>query len=66
MQPTIRKIKQVTGTNDSLIVSRGVNGAANQANVLRAEGVEIGRSSLGEYTVDFAQYGWFPESLERP
>jgi len=53
-----------TRINDCLIiVCRGVNGASNQAEALRAEGVEVDRGSLGEYTVDFQQYGWFPDSL---
>lgn len=42
---------------------RGASGAARQAVALRAEGVEVGRGSLGEYTIDFASYGWFPEVL---
>lgn len=44
---------------------RGASGAARQADVLRGEGVDVGRGSLGELTVDLAVYGWFPESLPR-
>lgn len=47
----------------ALTPGRGANGAARQAAALRAEGVEVGRGSLGEYTVDFASHGWFPEVL---
>lgn len=43
--------------------SRGTNGAADQETALLAEGVEVGRGSLGERTVDFSSYGWFPEIL---
>jgi methylated-DNA-protein-cysteine methyltransferase-like protein len=43
--------------------SRGVNGASRQATALEAEGVQVQRASLGEYTVDFTTYGWFPDSL---
>ncbi|KAF2167113.1 hypothetical protein M409DRAFT_66177 [Zasmidium cellare ATCC 36951] len=39
------------------------NGAANQERVLSAEGVEVGRGDLGERTVDFSSYGWFPNVL---
>lgn len=39
------------------------SGATNQAAALQAEGVEITRGALGELTVDFAEYGWFPPAL---
>ena len=42
---------------------RGVGGAARQETALLAEGVEVGRGSLGERTVDFSIYGWFPHRL---
>ncbi|EMF11412.1 MGMT family protein [Sphaerulina musiva SO2202] len=45
------------------ISQRGTNGAADQETALLAEGVEVGRGSLGERTVDFSSYGWFPEIL---
>lgn len=41
----------------------GVNGAARQEAALTAEGVAVGRGSLGERTVDFSEYGWFPDRL---
>lgn len=44
-------------------MSRGANGASQQANALEAEGVQVTRGSLGEYSVDFATYGWFPDIL---
>jgi methylated-DNA-protein-cysteine methyltransferase related protein len=47
----------------NLVRSRGVGGAARQETALIAEGVEVGRGSLGERTVDFSTYGWFPERL---
>lgn len=43
--------------------TRGTNGAANHETVLAQEGVEITRGSLGERTVDFRVYGWFPNEL---
>lgn len=46
-----------------LTYRRGANGAANQETVLGQEGVQIGRGSLGERTVDFSVYGWFPNEL---
>lgn len=49
---------RLTGTLDS-----GANGAARQEATLATEGVEVGRGSLGERTVDFSVYGWFPDRL---
>jgi len=45
------------------ISPRGVGGAAGQEAALAQEGVQVGRGSLGERTVDFATYGWFPSRL---
>ncbi|TVY51103.1 Alkyltransferase-like protein 1 [Lachnellula cervina] len=39
------------------------SGAANQAQVLRGEGVTVRTGNLGELMVDFAEYGWFPRQL---
>ena len=39
------------------------SGAANQAQVLRREGVAVDTGSLGELSVDLAEYGWFPRQL---
>jgi hypothetical protein len=39
------------------------SGAANQAQVLRGEGVTVNTGSLGEFMVDLAEYGWFPRQL---
>ncbi|KAK7414240.1 Alkyltransferase-like protein 1 [Neonectria punicea] len=38
-------------------------GSRTQAEALRAEGVEVSTSAMGELSVDFAEYGWFPEDL---
>ncbi|KAH6999606.1 6-O-methylguanine DNA methyltransferase [Ilyonectria destructans] len=38
-------------------------GSRNQAAALRAEGVEVATSAMGELSVDFAEYGWFPDAL---
>lgn len=38
-------------------------GVQDQAAALRAEGVEVTRSALGELAVDFGVYGWFPGML---
>lgn len=46
-----------------LTTSRGVDGARQQATAIEAEGVQVTRGSLGEYLVDFATYGWFPDRL---
>ncbi|KAI0112226.1 MGMT family protein [Nemania sp. FL0031] len=39
------------------------SGARNQAAALRAEGVTVSTDALGAWCVDFAEYGWFPNSL---
>jgi methylated-DNA-protein-cysteine methyltransferase-like protein len=39
------------------------SGSQNQAAALEAEGVTVTRSALGELTVDFVEYGWFPRIL---
>lgn len=43
--------------------NRGLDGAARQAASLRREGVTVGTGHLGELTVDFGTFGWFPTSL---
>lgn len=42
---------------------RGAGGAARQAAALRAEGVEVGRDAMGQYKIDLATHGWFPNRL---
>ena len=39
------------------------SGTQTQATALRSEGVQVQRSALGELTVDFGDYGWFPKIL---
>lgn len=39
------------------------SGARNQAAALRGEGVNVTTGALGELTVDFGEYGWFPDEL---
>ncbi|KAI1349400.1 MGMT family protein [Xylaria sp. FL0043] len=39
------------------------SGARNQAAALRAEGVTVSTDAMGQLSVDFAEYGWFPEIL---
>ena len=42
---------------------RGTNGAAHHETALVQEGVQVDRGNLGERTVDFKIYGWFPNEL---
>lgn len=42
---------------------RGPGGAARQAAFLRREGVTVELGTLGELTVKFETYGWFPDLL---
>ncbi|KAI1266173.1 DNA binding methylated-DNA--cysteine S-methyltransferase [Xylariaceae sp. FL1019] len=39
------------------------SGARIQAAALQAEGVTVVTGALGELSVDFGEYGWFPRSL---
>lgn len=39
------------------------SGTQTQATALRAEGVEVTANAMGELSVDFATYGWFPRIL---
>ncbi|EFY96188.2 6-O-methylguanine DNA methyltransferase and DNA binding domain protein [Metarhizium robertsii] len=39
------------------------DGAQNQAAALRDEGVHVTRGAMGEFMVDFDEYGWFPRVL---
>jgi len=41
----------------------GPGSAARQAAALRQEGVRVDADSMGDYYVDFARYGWFPDRL---
>jgi methylated-DNA-protein-cysteine methyltransferase-like protein len=45
------------------ISPRGPGSTTRQATALRREGVQVDRSAMGEYSVDFSTYGWFPEML---
>ncbi|OCK86363.1 DNA binding methylated-DNA--cysteine S-methyltransferase, partial [Lepidopterella palustris CBS 459.81] len=45
------------------ISPRGPSGASRQAAALRRERVHVDEGSMGEYTVDLAKYGWFPDVL---
>ncbi|KAF2733081.1 MGMT family protein, partial [Polyplosphaeria fusca] len=45
------------------ISPRGPSGASRQAAALRAEGVEVEQGAMGEFTVSFSKYGWFPDML---
>lgn len=46
-----------------LIANRGPGGAARQAAALRQEGVIVDNGSLGELSINFGTYGWFPNRL---
>ncbi|KAK3343595.1 6-O-methylguanine DNA methyltransferase [Lasiosphaeria hispida] len=39
------------------------SGSLNQAAALEAEGVTVTTGALGELSVDFAEFGWFPRIL---
>ncbi|VUC36714.1 unnamed protein product [Clonostachys rosea] len=46
-----------------LISHRGPGSAARQAAALREEDVEVTEDAMGEFMIDFGEYGWFPEVL---
>ena len=39
------------------------SGTQDQAAALQAEGVTVTTGALGELTVDFVEFGWFPGEL---
>ncbi|KAG8872262.1 hypothetical protein FRB97_007820 [Tulasnella sp. 331] len=41
----------------------GTNGAARQRVALEAEGVEVTNGRTGEFRVNLAEFGWFPDSI---
>lgn len=43
--------------------ARGPGGASRQATALRGERVTVTTGHLGEFVVDLAMFGWFPNSL---
>ncbi|OCL06274.1 DNA binding methylated-DNA--cysteine S-methyltransferase [Glonium stellatum] len=45
------------------ISPRGPSGASRQAAALGREQVHVHQGSMGEYSVDFSIYGWFPDVL---
>ena len=51
--------KRLTG----LTSDRGPGGAQRQAVALRREGITVSTGALGELSVDFNSYGWFPSRL---
>lgn len=46
-----------------LNIHRGPGGAARQAAALRQERVTVDDGNLGELSIDFTIYGWFPGRL---
>ncbi|PYH87447.1 methyltransferase [Aspergillus ellipticus CBS 707.79] len=46
-----------------MISHRGPGSAERQAEALRAEGVQVDVDAMGEFYVDVAKFGWFPEML---
>ncbi|CAG8984153.1 hypothetical protein HYALB_00008154 [Hymenoscyphus albidus] len=45
------------------ISPRNPNGAANQAQALGTEGVTVTTNAIGEFSINLAEYGWFPRQL---
>ncbi|EER28552.1 6-O-methylguanine DNA methyltransferase, putative [Coccidioides posadasii C735 delta SOWgp] len=46
-----------------MISHRGPGSAARQAAALEIEGVTVTADSMGEFYVDFSEFGWFPDHL---
>ena len=42
---------------------RGPGSASRQADALRREGVEVREDAMGQFIIDLAKYGWFPDVL---
>lgn len=47
----------------TLTTDSGPGSVARHAAAISAEGVEVVRGDLGEQTIDFGQFGWFPSAL---
>lgn len=45
------------------ISPRGPSAAGQQAAALRREGVAVSQDAMGQYSVDLAEHGWFPDVL---
>lgn len=45
------------------ISPRGPGSTERQARALEAEGVDVGQNAMGEFTISFTEYGWFPDEL---
>ncbi|KAF2852787.1 hypothetical protein T440DRAFT_466364 [Plenodomus tracheiphilus IPT5] len=45
------------------ISPRGPGASDQQAVLLRREGVEVSQDAMGQYSIDLAEYGWFPDVL---
>ncbi|KAF4502673.1 MGMT family [Fusarium agapanthi] len=45
------------------LVKSQPGGSRSQADALQAEGVQVETNAMGEHSVDFSQYGWFPDLL---
>jgi len=63
-QPSVRQAmgQEQSRMYSDRIMSSGVGGASRQADALRAEGVEVTEWG-GEFTINFDDFGWFPDML---
>ena len=46
-----------------MLLQRGPGAAARQAAALQQEGVRVHTDSMGEFSIDLSEYGWFPDRL---
>ncbi|KAF5611869.1 MGMT family [Fusarium subglutinans] len=73
--PNILQLKDLPFNHDNVPWQRVINskgqisprsqpgGSRSQADALQAEGVQVETNAMGEHSVDFSQYGWFPDLL---
>ncbi|KAI1018514.1 hypothetical protein LB503_005647 [Fusarium chuoi] len=73
--PNVLQLKDLPFNHDNVPWQRVINskgqisprsqpgGSRSQADALQAEGVQVETNAMGEHSVDFSQYGWFPELL---
>ncbi|KAF5001800.1 hypothetical protein FGRMN_775 [Fusarium graminum] len=58
-----RSVQFILQMSDSSPGRSQPGGSRSQAQALEAEGVQVETNALGEHSIDFSQYGWFPEVL---
>ncbi|KAJ4248690.1 Alkyltransferase-like protein 1 [Fusarium torreyae] len=62
-QRVINSKGQISPRYEGSVIRSQPGGSRSQAQALEAEGVQVETNAMGEHSVDFSEYGWFPETL---